>query len=116
MGFVNQPPMNPPELIEAKSVRAFIALKTPSGWDAQLSKVQDALNKSIGSSGITWVRPEQIHITLRFFGQILPSEIEQIQSLAAPISASLPPFTLNCAGIGAFPSPKRPRVIWAGIV
>jgi RNA 2',3'-cyclic 3'-phosphodiesterase len=102
--------------IEAKKLRAFIALKTPASWDEQLAKLQTELRSTLEGLDMAWVKPEQLHVTLRFFGHIVPSALEEIRSLAAPICSSIQTFRASCHGIGVFPSVKRPRVIWAGIV
>ena len=54
--------------IPQRKIRAFIALKTPALWDQKLAALQRDLKSKFGSSAFRWVKPEQIHITLRFFG------------------------------------------------
>jgi 2'-5' RNA ligase len=56
-----------------------------------------------------------IHITLKFFGQIAEAQVEPIVQAAGDIARWQQPFTLKVAGVGAFPSVKNPRVVWLGV-
>ena len=95
--------------------RAFIALKTPREWDEKLGDLQRDLNSKFGSGAFRWVKPEQIHITLRFFGWINVTQVDELARLLAAICSSHRPFTLTCESLGAFPNIRRPRVLWAGL-
>ena len=57
-----------------KRIRAFVALKTPSAWNAALARLQAELKAKLRSKAFRWSRPEQTHITLRFLGSIRPDE------------------------------------------
>lgn len=98
-----------------RKLRAFIALKTPAVWDEKLAELQRDLRSKFGSNAFRWVKPEQIHITVRFFGWITLTEVNELAALLPPICSAHPPFTLNCEGLGAFPNMRRPRVLWAGL-
>jgi 2'-5' RNA ligase len=92
--------------------RLFVALPLPATAKAELNSLVHVLRR--GAPGIRWVRPEHLHITLRFLG-----DVEEEQSVALVESLNqvteLPPFTFNLAGLGAFPDRRRPRVVWTGI-
>jgi 2'-5' RNA ligase len=60
-----------------------------------------------------WVRPESLHITLKFIGEQTPEQVEAITDRLRGINGS--PFEIRCAGFGFFPTPKAPRVFWIGI-
>jgi len=62
-----------------------------------------------------WVRPENIHLTLRFFGEITPDVIEKISAAVRTAAQQVNPFRVTIRGAGAFPSLQRPRVVWAGL-
>jgi 2'-5' RNA ligase len=65
---------------------------------------------------VKWVHPENIHLTLKFFGNIEESRVEPIlQAIGGPIQATSP-FLIKVQGMGAFPHSKNPRVIWVGLV
>jgi RNA 2',3'-cyclic 3'-phosphodiesterase len=98
-----------------KKIRAFIALKTPAEWDEKSGELQNKLKASLRSTAIRWVKPEQIHITLRFLGYILPEEADRISAMLPGICDAHREFRLRCEGLGCFPNAKRARVLWAGL-
>jgi len=68
-----------------------------------------------GRSGVAWVAPENFHLTLKFLGHVDQSRLESVQAALASAVGGSPRFELTCAGLGAFPTAGRPRVIWAGV-
>lgn len=101
-------------------MRAFIAIPLPESVLNGLRKWQQTLRSAAGSSPdghgdvkwAKWVRPEGIHLTLKFLGEIDAAKTERVMAaLAAPDQ----PFTLEVKGLGCFPNCKRPRVLWAGV-
>jgi 2'-5' RNA ligase len=65
---------------------------------------------------VKWVHPENIHLTLKFFANIEESRVDPIlQTIEDPIQATSR-FSIKVQGMGAFPHPKNPRVIWVGLV
>jgi 2'-5' RNA ligase len=109
--------MNAAEAIDKghRKQRCFLALKTPSAWDEKLGELQRNLKSKFGSSAFRWVKPEQIHITLRFFGWITTIEASELTELLPSICSRHDPFTLTCESLGTFPNSHRPRVLWAGL-
>jgi 2'-5' RNA ligase len=65
--------------------------------------------------GVHWVEPKGMHLTLKFLGDVEREQIEQFTKLLTPIAEITHGFPLRIVGTGAFPSPRRPRVFWAGI-
>lgn len=63
---------------------------------------------------VSWVKRENLHITLKFLGEIAPERVEELRLAAEVVSEGLEPFSLELDLLGAFPHPERPRVIWAG--
>ncbi|MEM5786743.1 MAG: RNA 2',3'-cyclic phosphodiesterase [Syntrophobacteraceae bacterium] len=97
----------------ARSIRCFIAIALPEAVRRSLEELAFELKKADASVG--WVRPEGIHLTLKFLGNISPALVEQIKPLLTGIASRTPVFKLIPAGCGAFPGTKQPRVIWAGL-
>ncbi len=64
-------------------------------------------------SGIKYVEPENLHITLKFIGEVDDSRVPAIKDLLSSVQTH--PFTINARGVGAFPSSSSPRVVWVGI-
>ena len=101
---------------EGKRLRAFIAIKLPDDVVEFLRQTQSSLKKDgLDIKEIKWVRPEKIHLTLKFLGDINPSEIDALSSAIKTAARPLGPLTLSATGLGAFPSVKRPRVLWSGV-
>jgi RNA 2',3'-cyclic 3'-phosphodiesterase len=94
-------------------MRTFIALRLPAGVIGMLAEIQCRL-KGHGVV-IRWVRPQNIHLTLKFLGDISQSQVETVVDKMHKTGASCLPFTLVTAGLGVFPGIKRPRVLWAGL-
>lgn len=68
-----------------------------------------------GSSGIKWVIPEQLHFTLKFFGEQDPGIVSRISPFLSEAVKEISPFTLTLSGGGVFPSRRSPRVLWLGV-
>lgn len=94
-------------------IRSFIAIDLPQKTRENLAAIQDQLRQS--QAGVRWVKPGSIHLTLKFLGNILPEQVDEIAAAVAQLVRDEPPITLCAAGLGAFPSPRKPRVIWVGL-
>lgn len=95
------------------TIRTFIAIELPENIISSILKVQDGI-RSYGLKA-SWVRRENIHLTLKFLGDINTSDIENIGKEIVEAAKEYPPLNLTAKGMGVFPSIKRPRVIWIGI-
>ncbi|MDP3283432.1 MAG: RNA 2',3'-cyclic phosphodiesterase [Desulfobacterales bacterium] len=94
-------------------MRAFIALRLPENILSSINKIQEDLKQC--RLPVRWVRPENIHLTLKFFGNINESDTEIIGIAMSDCAGCCSSLTLSAKGIGVFPSVARPRVIWAGL-
>ena len=95
------------------TIRTFIAFELPKNIISSISKVQEGI-RSYGLKA-RWVRPENIHLTLKFLGNIKEADIEKIGGAIFESAKEYAPISLTAKGIGVFPGIKRPRVIWVGI-
>ncbi len=95
------------------TIRTFIAFKLPEKIVFSISNVQERL-KSYRLK-IRWVKPENIHLTLKFLGDIKTSDTETIGEAIYESAKQYAPISLTAKGIGAFPGIQRPRVVWVGI-
>jgi 2'-5' RNA ligase len=96
-------------------MRLFIAINLPATQRAIISQTQQQLRAQIQSRGAKWVAPENVHLTLQFMGEVdaqLVPKIEAALRAACERSAS---FELQTGGIGCFPDPRKPRVVWLGL-
>jgi 2'-5' RNA ligase len=70
---------------------------------------------SAQAHGVGWVAPENLHLTLKFLGGVEPARLERVSAALQTAARDASPFEMALRGLGAFPSPTRPRVIWAGV-
>ena len=96
-----------------QKIRCFIAIEMSREITDALGNIQDELKRGI--SGVKWVKPDNIHLTLKFIGSIEEDVIEQIKGIITEIASKAQPFKIRLSSAGAFPTPERPRVIWIGI-
>jgi 2'-5' RNA ligase len=101
-------------MAEEKKVRAFLAIDPPDAVLQRIAAIQETLKKNIHGS-IGWVRPQGIHLTLKFFGDIGRDEIGSISRVAAGHAAAAPALKLDIQSLGVFPGVRRPRVLWIGV-
>ena len=97
------------------TIRAFLAITLSSDVLTGIGGLQDRLKRELPSGLVRWVRPEGIHLTLRFLGDTPVEQVDSVAQAAHDASAPHAPFALAVRGTGCFPNPHRPRVIWAGV-
>lgn len=94
-------------------MRAFLALSLPPEVCEDLRTVQQGLRLQLPQ--VSWVRPENIHVTVKFFGSIMPAVVDQLFEALRDLGSQVSPFSLNIQGVGVFPHSRSPRVLWAGL-
>lgn len=97
------------------SLRAFIAIELPPHLQEAVEKQTARLRQTLGSESIRWVPPQNMHLTLKFFGDIAASHVDFLKQLLTQAANSHKQFDLQIGGIGSYPNSKRPRVLWAGL-
>jgi len=101
-------------MTEVGSIRAFLAIAPPDNVRQAMAAVQNRLKYCVAGA-ISWVRPEGIHLTLKFFGNIAETDIDRITAAVGPVAARFAPLDLRVRRVGFFPDSRRPRVIWLGL-
>jgi len=97
-------------------LRAFIAIQLSAELKGHIGELQAELKRrAFGLDGLGWVRPEGIHLTLRFLGDIAEDQVAPLGTLLRDVAVEGKPFALEARGLGAFPDPRTPRVIWLGL-
>ena len=93
--------------------RTFIAVEIGPEIRASAVALQDALAKT--GAEVKWATPESMHITLLFLGEVDDRELPAVCRAVQQVAATEPPFLMRVSGVGAFPTPRRPKILWAGI-
>lgn len=93
--------------------RTFIALMISDEWAAYLAGL--ARNLAPRMTGLSWVRPENLHLTLRFLGDLDDSAVQRVRDTVAKCGASEPAPFARLGALDVFPSLARPRVLWVGL-
>lgn len=94
-------------------IRCFIAAELPTDLLNEIGAYAGELAKQ--TSGVRWVKPEGIHITLKFLGEISASKVSAVKMQLDGIGGVADPFDLRIKGSGCFPNRRQPRVIWLGL-
>jgi len=97
------------------SIRTFVAIELDAGVLRRIGSLLERIQADMPSGLVRWVRPQSIHLTLKFLGDV---EEDRLETLAATLQAACKdhaPFSLSIHGMGVFPNPKRPRVVWIGV-
>lgn len=95
-------------------LRAFIALDIPAEIRQRVGQTTAELRQELGPL-VRWVPVENMHLTLKFLGDIAPSNVEVLSQMLRAEAELFPCFDFQLGGLGSFPSPKRPRVLYIGI-
>ena len=94
-------------------MRCFIAIELPEAVKSTLSGIEEELKKS--KADVRWVKPDNVHLTLKFFGNIEEKKTEKIIEIMEGICNQYASFPIEIKGMGTFPNIKSPRVLWVGI-
>jgi 2'-5' RNA ligase len=102
-------------MAQPETLRTFIAIPLSPLVIAKLGDAQRALRRKCSEQAVSWVKPENIHLTLFFLGDILPERQSPVEAALSVVARNVRPFTFSVQGAGAFPNLNRPRVIWVGL-
>ena len=96
-------------------IRAFIAIDLPPEVLQCLDDVSQQLRQELGGAPVRWVPVENIHLTLKFLGDVSESNIDMLTDFLQSTVSNVKQFEFSVGGLGAYPKPHRPRVIWVGV-
>ena len=96
-------------------IRAFIAFNFSEEIYSSLDKVTIDIKKRLSSLPIRWVPVHNIHLTIKFLGNITPFDVEKLKKALSDVSHTTTYIKISLLGSGTFPSYRRPRVIWIGL-
>ena len=95
--------------------RVFAALVLPRENQERLGEVLASLQAATPPGTVRWVRPDAVHLTLKFYGDVPEADLPALEAGLAEAASSGRPMRLSMVGLGVFPNPRRPQVIWAGL-
>jgi 2'-5' RNA ligase len=96
-----------------RRLRTFVAIELAGAVKKRARQLVDRLR--ITDSTITWVQPDNMHLTLKFLGDVPEIETPDVCRVVANAAASIEPFEIIFRGSGAFPSAENPRTLWLGV-
>lgn len=96
-------------------LRAFIAIEIPTQIQQSIQQQTAVLRQALGSEAVRWVPPQNVHLTIKFLGDVSVSNIELLKQMLVVEAGQLPPFEIAVGGLGCFPNSRRARVIWIGL-
>ena len=95
------------------TIRTFIAIELPDHIIESFIEIQNSLKSQ--RFKIRWSKPENIHLTLKFLGNIQHDDVEKIINVMNESFIRFTPISIAAKGTGAFPGLARPRIVWVGI-
>jgi 2'-5' RNA ligase len=101
--------------VRADTYRTFIAVELDEELRDNLGRLQDRLADQVAPRSVRWVRPEGIHLTLKFLGDTTVDQVDEVKAALAQAAAGVGPFSFTVTGLGCFPNARQPRVVWVGI-
>jgi RNA 2',3'-cyclic 3'-phosphodiesterase len=93
--------------------RVFMGLELSGSVRGKLSSLQTQLGKT--GATVKWVEPANMHLTLLFLGELDDQDLALACRLATKAITRVPTFSLTATGVGAFPTVRRPKILWAGV-
>jgi len=95
-----------------QTIRTFVAVEINSAVRACAAELIDQLGTA--SVDVKWVAPENIHLTLKFLGEVDSRQVHEVCRAVEQAADGVAPFELEVRGAGAFPNVRRPRTVWLG--
>ncbi|MFC1510804.1 RNA 2',3'-cyclic phosphodiesterase [Candidatus Margulisiibacteriota bacterium] len=93
-------------------MRTFISVELPDEVKQKIAELIEELKKT--GANVRWVKPENLHITLKFLGEVDDKKLDKLIAAATKAAAGTGSFKARFTGLGTFPAGKSPRVIWVG--
>ncbi len=99
--------------LRADAIRTFVCIEIPESILARIDRLQANLRQI--DAQVSWTSPSNIHLTLKFLGNVEVSRIKRIGLAIERAASNIRPFEIEVGSAGCFPSPRKPRVLWVGI-
>lgn len=102
-------------MIVVEQIRTFVAIELTDDLLKSLARLQERLERQAPHRAVRWVRSGGIHLTLKFLGDVPKARVPRIIEALELACRGVAPFSFDVAGLGCFPNPRRPRVVWVGV-
>jgi len=102
-------------MMQSMMLRSFVAVEIPAEVQNALARSTAHLQEALPKPLIRWVAPQNVHLTLKFLGDVSPANLERLAEALKVEAAAHETFSMSVGGLGAFPTPRRARVIWVGL-
>ena len=99
----------------SRGIRSFIAVNLPSELLNRIGRFQDDLREVVPGAAVRWTRADQIHLTLRFLGNVPEAALPELSDALRRACQTAEPFHLRALGAGCFPDLRRPKIVWVGL-
>ncbi len=96
-------------------LRSFIAVEIPPEIQSAIARSIVPLQNALSKPLIRWVAPQNVHLTIKFLGDVSPDNLERLAEALRVEIASYEIFSMKIGELGAFPTPRRARIIWIGL-
>jgi RNA 2',3'-cyclic 3'-phosphodiesterase len=94
-------------------IRTFICVEIPESIRERIGVLQETLRQT--DAQVSWTKPSNIHLTLKFLGGVAPTRIERVAKAVERAASGIHHFEIEVSGAGCFPSVRSPRVLWIGL-
>lgn len=94
-------------------MRLFIAINIPAEEKDKIHRATAVLREQ--GYPVRWVEPHLYHVTLKFLGEVRQALLEPVRGVLQKVASATPVFSMDIGGFGAFPTVRRPRVLWVGV-
>jgi RNA 2',3'-cyclic 3'-phosphodiesterase len=95
-------------------MRLFLAVGLPPEAADRVSDLRRKIERAASVGGLRWVKPAQVHFTLKFLGEQPEESVRLVGEAAREAAKKAAPFSISLQGLGGFPSSQRPRTLWIG--
>lgn len=96
-------------------LRAFLASELPPALQDSIYTATADLRNALHDGLIRWVPAHNVHLTLKFLGDVSPSSLDLIKQMLVTEASEFPAFDVSVEGLGCYPNVRRPRVLWVGL-
>ena len=97
-------------------LRAFIASELPPALQNAINAATAGLRQSLGREPVRWVPAQNMHLTLKFLGDVAPSSLQLIEQMLSNEASQFSPFDVSVEGLGCYPNARHARVLWVGLM